>query len=159
MPTYRLTLPLGLALFLIALAGCAPQSSTAGPKTQIAAMAPGTARVWFLRQPDPIGGNVEAARPMVFANGVPVSQIQEGTAFYHDLPPGPYRFTVQAYGTPSGQRDAIQLMPGTQTYLQIQWAANWREGSPVGGAAFAVNTMSPEIAQQYLPILTNLGPR
>lgn len=159
MRTYHLTLPLGLALFSIALAGCAPAPNRAGPGRQVAALSPGMARVWFLRQPDPVGGNVEAARPMVFANGAPIGEIKEGTTFYRDFPPGPYRFTVQAYGTPSGQRDAIQLMPGTQTYLQIQWVANWREGSPVGGAAFAVNTMSPEIAQQYLPILTNLGPR
>jgi hypothetical protein len=46
-----------------------------------------------------------------------------------------------------------------QSYVQIQAVPNWEEGSRVGGWSFAVLTMSPELAQQYLPTLTVVGQR
>jgi hypothetical protein len=159
MRRFRLTMRVLLGLCLLGLAGCAAQSKATTSQAQIPAMEPGTARVWFLRQQDPPGGNIEAATPMVFANGAPVSQIREGSIFYHDFPPGTYKFAVQPYGTPSGERDTVQLVPGTQSYVQIQWVPNWEVGSRSGGAAFAVLSMSPEVATQYLPTLAYLGQR
>jgi hypothetical protein len=46
-----------------------------------------------------------------------------------------------------------------QTYLEIQWLASWEEGHPDAGWGFAPNTfgiptMSPQLAQAYLPTLT-----
>jgi hypothetical protein len=146
-------------LGLLILAGCAGQATPPASQAQIPALGPGMARVWFLRQADPPAGNIEAARPTVFANGAAIAESKEGTAFFHDFPPGSYKFTVQAYGTPTGESDRLQLAPGMQTYLQVQAVPNWEQGSSVGGWSFALLTMSPQLAQQYLPTMTNLGRR
>jgi hypothetical protein len=148
-----------VGLGLLALAGCAGQATPTASQAQVPALEPGMARVWFLRQEDPPGGNIEAARPMVYANGAAIADSKEGTAFFHDLPPGSYKFTVQAYGTPAGESDRLQLAPGMQTYLQVQAVPNWEQGSTAGGWSFALLTMSPQLAQQYLPTMTNLGRR
>jgi hypothetical protein len=148
-----------LGLCLLMLAGCAPPSASTASQGQGPPLGPGMARVWFLRQADPPAGNLEAARPMVSANGAPIAESKEGTAFFHDFPPGPYKFKVQAFGTPAGESDRLQLAPGMQTYLQVQAVPNWEQGSTAGGWSFAVLTMTPQLAQQYLPTLTNLGQR
>jgi hypothetical protein len=96
---------------------------------------------------------------MIYANGTPVSQIEQGTAFFHNFPPGKYRFTVQPFGTPTREHDTLQLVPGMQAYVQIQWEANWEANRTGGGSSFTVLTSSPEVARQYLPTLTNLGQR
>ena len=156
MSTSRLITSVSLCLCLLQLVGCAP---TATSQAQIPPLEPGMARVWFMRQADPPGGNVYAADPMITVNDAPFTEIKQGTIFFHNFPPGRYKFKVQPYGTPSGERDTLQLAPGTQTYLQIEWVSNWQTGSPVGGSAFVVQTISPEIAQPYLRTLTNLGQR
>jgi hypothetical protein len=117
------------------------------------------ARVWFFRQTDPTGGDVSAGTPIVYANGAPVGDVPQGTAFFHDFPPGKYRFTVQPYGTPTREHDTLQLAAGTQSYVQVQWEANWEANRTGGGSSFTVLTSSPELAQQYLPTLTNFGQR
>lgn len=156
---YRLVGSMWLGLCLLAFAGCAPQPTAGTPQVQVPPIEPGMARVWFLRQQDPQGGNVYAAAPVISANDVPLGEIREGTAFFHNFPPGRYKFKVQPYGTPTGERDTLQLVPGAQTYLQVQWVPNWQTGSTAGGSSFSVQAMSPEVAQQYLPTLTNLGQR
>jgi len=40
------------------------------------------ARIWVLRQADPPQGNLEAASPIVFANGAPLVDSKEGTVFF-----------------------------------------------------------------------------
>ena len=66
---------------------------------------------------------------------------------------------MQPYGLPTGAADTVQLAPGTQTYLEIQWVGSWEEGQPEAGWGFSPNTfgilrMSPQLAQAYLPTLT-----
>jgi hypothetical protein len=117
------------------------------------------ARVWFFRQADPPGGNIYSGAPIVYANGAPVGEVREGTAFFHDFPPGKYRFTVQPYGTPTNQHDTLELAAGTEGWVQVQWEANWEAGHTGGGSSFTVSTTSPEVGQQYLPTLTSLGQR
>jgi hypothetical protein len=147
------------AIGFLMLAGCAPQAQVATSPAQIPPVEPGMARVWFFRQADPTGGNVYAADPMVYANGAPVGQIAQGTTFFHNFPPGKYRFTVQPFGTPTREHDTLQLAPGMQDYVQVQWEPNWEANRTGGGSSFTVLTSSPEVAQQYLPTLTNLGQR
>ncbi len=154
----RPTASIWFGLCLLALGSCAPQP-TATPQTQIAAVGPDMARVWFFRQADPPGGNVYASDPTIYANGASVAGIAQGTAFFHDFQPGKYRFTVQPFGTPTNQHDTLQLAPGTQNYVQVQWEPNWEAGHTGGGSSFTVQTSSPEVGQQYLPTLTNLGQR
>ena len=147
-------------LGLLMIAGCAPNpSAPAGSSSQAPPLGPGMARVWVLRQADPPQGNIEGARPMLFANGAPIAESREGTAFFRDFPPGTYKLTVQAFGTPAKQSDTVQLSAGMQSYVQVQAVPNWEEGSRAGGWSFAVLTMSPETAQQYIPTMTYLGQR
>jgi hypothetical protein len=147
------------ALGMLVLVGCTPQANVATSKAQAPPVEPGMARVWFFRQSDPTGGNVYAAEPIIYANGAPVGQIAQGTAFFHNFPPGKYRFTVQPFGTPTREHDTLQLEPATQTYVQVQWEPAWEANRTGGGSSFTVLTSSPEVAQQYLPTLTNLGQR
>jgi len=151
--------PIRFVVCILALAGCTPPQPTRAPsQTQFPPAGPGMARVWFFRQMDPTAGNVYSGSPIVYANGAPVGDVPQGTVFFRDFPPGKYRFTVQSYGTPTPQHDTVQLAPGQQAYVQVQWEANWETGH-TGGSSFAVETSSPEVAQQYIPTLTNLGQR
>lgn len=156
---YRLAAAIAFGLGLLALAGCAPQSQQAASKAQDPPLQSGMARVWFFRQADPVGGNVYGALPIIYANGAPVGEMPQGAVFFHDFPPGKYRFTVQPFGTPTREHDTLQLAPGMQDYVQVQWEANWEANRTGGGSSFTVLTSSPEVAQQYLPTLTNLGQR
>jgi len=156
MRRFRLLAPLWLGLLV--LAGCAAQPGGTASQAPVPALQPNMARVWVLRQPSAPGGNVAASDPMVYANGAPVAQSAQGTVFFHDFQPGTYRFTVQAYGTPTNVVDTLQLASGTETYVQVQAVPNWEIGS-AGGASFTVLNMSPQEAQSYLPTMTNLGQR
>src|SRR5690242_17694528 len=142
MGRYALVMPLLLALGVVALSGCAPHPTVTSSQAKIPAVAPGTARVWFLRGWDaPSGqGFVFAARPIVFANDAPVGDLPVGSSFFHDFPPGSYRFTVQPYGLPTPQETTVQLTAGTQSYLQAQWVASWEFGYPEVDFSFAPNT-------------------
>jgi hypothetical protein len=147
-----------LALCLLAVANLAPEAVTAAAAAQVQSLSPGLARVWFLRPAGSLNGNVWAAAPVIYANGAALSDIAAGTEFYRDFRPGAYRFTVQPYGLPTGMADTVQLAPGTQTYLEVQWVSSWQQGYPEAGWGFAPNTfgiltMSPQLAQAYLPTL------
>jgi hypothetical protein len=147
-----------LGLSLVVLAELVQPVATAA-EAQTPTSAPGMARVWFLRPAGSLNGNVWAAAPMIYANGAPIGEISAGSEFYRDLRPGTYSFTVQPYGLPTSQAHTVQLAPGTQTYLEIQWLASWEQGYPEAGWGFAPNTfgirtMSPQLAQAYLPTLT-----
>jgi hypothetical protein len=146
-------------LGFLVLAGCAAQPTGTASQAPVAALQPGMARVWVLRQPNSPGGNIAASDPMVYVNGAPLARSAQGTAFFHDFQPGTYHFTVQPYGTPANLVDTLQLAPGTQSYVQVQAVPNWEMGSTAGGASFAVLTMAPQDAQPYLQTMTNLGPR
>lgn len=155
-----------LGLCLATLLGCAAETQTPASQPQIPVLAHGAARVWFLRAWDSPSGQkyVYGAAPVVFANGAPVGDIRTGTEFFRDFPPGTYRFTVQPFGLPTSQETTMQLAAGTESYLHVQWAASWEFGYPEADFSFAPNTfvivpMSPQVAQSYLPTLTNLGQR
>src|SRR4051794_17863088 len=135
MRRYRLMPSALLGLSLLVLAELAPKAAVVE-----AQIAPGMARVWFLRPAGSSNGNVWAAAPMICANGAAIDDILAGTEFYRDFRPGTYSFTVQPYGLPTGQADTVQLAPGTQAYLEIQWLASWKEGDPEAGWGFAPNT-------------------
>jgi hypothetical protein len=156
---YRFITPMWLGLCMLALGSCTPQPTAATSQAQAPAIGAGMARVWFFRQADPPGGNVYAAVPVVYANGAAVGDTPQGTAFFHDFPPGKYRFTVQPFGTPTREHDTLQLVPGMQAYVQVEWIPNWEANRTGGGSSFVVESTSPEVAQQYLPTLRNLGQR
>ena len=156
---YRFIAPMWLGLCMLALGSCAPQPTPAASQAPAPALGAGMVRVWFFRQADPTGGNVYAGAPIVYANGAAIGEVPQGTYFFHDFPPGKYRFTVQPFGTPTREHDTLQLAPGMQAYVQVQWEPNWEAGHTGGGSSFTVETSSPEVAQQYLPTLSNRGQR
>ena len=149
---------LGAVLAALLLSGCAAPTPATTPTAAAPPLAAGMARVWFLRQPDPPSGTVYSAQPMIFVNRAPFVQIPQGTLFFHDFAPGRYRLSVQAFETPVGQHAVLHLDPGTQTYVQVEAVADWELGA-VGIWSFAILPMSPQVAQQYVPILNDLGQR
>ena len=149
---------LGAVLAALLLAGCAAPPATSASTPAAPPLAAGMARVWFLRQPDPPGGNIYASSPMVFVDRAPLAQIPQGTVFFHDFVPGRYRLSAQAFGTPIGQHSILHLEAGTETFVQVLATANWEEGT-AGGWSFAILPMAPEVAKQYLPILSDVGQR
>jgi len=166
MGRYGFAVGLLLAIGLVTVANCAPEATVTASQSQIPPLAPGMARVWFLRGWDaPSGQNfVFAADTAVYANGAPVGTLRVGTSFFRDFPPGSYEFAVQPFGLPTSQATTLQLADGTQTHLEAQWVSSWQFGYPQAGFSFAPNTfaifaMAPQVAQAYLPTLAYLGPR
>ncbi len=168
MHTSKYALPVSVLFVacILVLANCTPQAKVTTSQAQIPSAAAGTARVWFLRGWDAPSGQtyVYAASPMVFANGAAVGDLPVGSSFFRDFSPGTYTFTVEPYGLPTPQATTLQLAAGTQSYLQAQWIASWQVGYPEADFSFAPNTfailtMSPQVAQAYLPTLSYLGQR
>ena len=144
------------------LTGSTLAALAAPPEASNPEAAAGTARVWFLRPSSFVSREAAGASPMIYANGTPFAAIPPNAAFYRDLAPGTYSFTVEPYGVPTGAADTVQLAPGTQTYLEVQWVPTWEEGYPSGGngdqsRSFFVLNMLPQLADAYLPTLTYLG--
>jgi hypothetical protein len=164
MPRRHLSLLLVLGLCLAAFAACAEATTTVSP-TQVPPAKPGMARIWFFRGAlTPQLGAVTAFSPEIYANAVPVTAIAPGTTFYRDFAPGTYRFTVQPLGLPTPQAATLQLAPGTQYYLQVDWIQSWTQGYPPASYSFAPNTfgilqMNPQVAEAYIPTLAYLGER
>jgi hypothetical protein len=143
-----------LGLSLLPLPSCAPGGSALQSYAPVAAQAPGTARVWFVRTKDP---EEQYGDPLIYANGQQVGRSIPGIAFYHDFSPGTYAFTVQSFGTPTNARDTLQLAPGSQTYLEVLWGGSWLVGS-AGGATFFVRTLVQPLGPAYVKMETDQGP-
>jgi len=156
MRKYRLLAPIGFGL--LTLAACAPHPENAALAT-VPVLQPDMARVWVLRQENVEAPNAATADPIVYANGASLGQMAQGTVFYHDVRPGTYRFTVQAYGTPAHLGDTLQLGARTTAFLAVQAVPNWEMGSTAGGASFDVMTMVPYDARVTIPTLTFIGQR
>ncbi|HUC10834.1 MAG TPA: hypothetical protein VL985_10480 [Stellaceae bacterium] len=160
----HLSLLVVLGLCLSGFFGCAEATTIVSP-AQAPPPKPGMARVWFFRPSlTPQFGAVTAFSPEIFANGTPVAAIAPGTTFYRDFAPGIYRFMVQPYGLPTSQTTTLQLAPGTQDYLQVDWISSWTQGYPEAGWSFSPNTFgilsaSPQVAQAYIQTLAYLGDR
>ena len=142
---------------VVALAACAacfiaePSEAQQGP-----AIAPGYARVWFLRQYEP---SESLRTPVMYINGAPIGASQPGTIFYRDLPAGTYRFTVDTCTTDFGQAQTLNLAPGSQVDLEIQSLSDFRAWGCLVAENFYVRQVDPARVQIYLPQLANLGPR
>ena len=64
---------------------CAPPGSGLQSYAQVAAPAPGMARVWFVGTSDP---QEQFGDPIIFANAQLLGRAIPGVVFYHDCPPG-----------------------------------------------------------------------
>jgi hypothetical protein len=144
-------------LVLFALAGCVAGPTAAAVGPTLPPMHAGMARVWFLQLFMP---GETLATPIISANGVPVAQSQLGGASFRDFAPATYTFTVPSYGVDSGQAQTVQLVPGTQTYLEVQSLRSWADsGDTFQRDTLYVREISPVWAEKYFPMLTYYGPR
>ena len=111
---------------LLIVAGCAD----AGGSAQVAATAPpvpaGQARVWFYRPLEP-SESLNLAR--IDMNGSYVGAVANGSAFYRDVPPGPYRIVPESYGQDFNQDKDVYLTSGQQLYVKIVSLAAWAAGA------------------------------
>ena len=152
-----------MALVVLCFVGL-PQGAPRADALPLPPPAPGQARVWFLRgsiSPNPA---VQSFSPLIYVNGATVGPMPQGNYFYRDFAPGTYRFTVQPFGLPTGQNTTLQLVPGSMTFLNIDWVASWTQGYPPASwnfnpNTFSINEMNPQIALAYIPTMTYLGPR
>ena len=134
---------------------CRSGPTVAEAVSQVPPIQAGMARVWFLRQFEP---SESMATPMISANGLPVWISQPGTAFIRDFRPGTYTFTVPSYGVDSGQSATVQLVLGTQIYLEIQSLRSWADsGDTAQRDTLYVREISAYWAEKYFPVMTYLG--
>lgn len=132
-------------LLLIA-AGCAQP-----PAPQVGAAAPipaGQARVWFYRPYEPTESLNLA---LVDMNGSYVGAVENGSAFYRDVPPGHYHIAPESFGRDFNQDRDVDLALGQQVYVKIVSLESW--GVSVSGSrtlrrdTFYAWLIPPEVAQ------------
>jgi hypothetical protein len=154
----------GAGIFLLAAASCAqlpPAASGAGPPIPA-----GEARVWIYRVAGPYDSQ---ARPYIRVNSGVVAISEPRGAFYRDLPPGHYHFSVDSYLTDVNQTKDVDLTPGQQVYFKIVAAEFACSGGGSGGSDgggggstcqrdnFYVWSIPPEVAQGELARSPFLG--
>jgi hypothetical protein len=91
--------------------------SLAATPDQAPPVAPGQARIWFLRQMSP---GTDMTAPMIYANGAPLAISSQGTVFYRDFAPGSYMFTVEDCRPGAQTSFPLSLDPGNEFALQLQ---------------------------------------
>jgi hypothetical protein len=139
-----------LAGCMIVLAGAVSPSLAATPD-QAPPVAPGQARVWFLRQLSP---GTDMTAPMIYANGAALAISSQGTTFYRDFEPGTYVFSVQDCRPGSQTSLTLPLAAGNQFVLQLQ--AN--DFGPVDcGPTFYLSAPAPEMLSTLFAPLLYLG--
>ena len=74
-----------LAICAFSVSSCAPPGSGLQSYAQVAAPAPGMARVWFVGTSDP---QKQFGDPIIFANAQLLGRAIPGVVSYHDCPPG-----------------------------------------------------------------------
>ena len=117
-------LPWGSGLLLMA-AGCTQPPATA----QVAVVAPpvptGQARIWFYRPLEPYG-SLNLAR--IDVNGSYSGAVENGNAFYRDVPPGHYHIAPESFGRDFNQDKDVDLGSGQQLYVKIVSSESWGVG-------------------------------
>jgi Protein of unknown function (DUF2846) len=134
-------------LLLIA-AGCTEPPARA----QVEAVAPpvpaGQARVWFYRPYEPYESLNLA---LIDMNGSYIGAVENGNAFYRDVPPGHYHIAPQSFGRDFNQDKDVDLTPGQQLFVKIVSLQSW--GVSVSGSrkiqrdTFYAWLIPPEVAQ------------
>ena len=134
------------------LSGVIVSAEAQAPATTAAAVAPGSARVWFYSDYQPYGARGYAP---VALNGGLVGHVRpDGSAFYRDVPPGRYHITVVSSGMDVNQSKEVDLPPGGEAYVKILSAPDWDSGgdtSQYRRDTFYVSLVPPQIARSELP--------
>jgi hypothetical protein len=155
--TQKLIGALLLGVFIPQLPACVLDPSTAVVSAEIPAPPAGLARIWVLRQFEP-GLGVQWS-PMTYVNGWPIAPAYAGTAFYRDLPPGTYIFTVDSCTRDFDQAQTLQLTAGMQADLEVQVLSSIASLGCFDPNAFYIRQIPPERAQFYMGQVRYLGSR
>jgi hypothetical protein len=139
------------------LFGCASEATVSAEAARIPAVPPGMARVWVLRQFEP-GLGVQWS-PMTYINGAPLSAAYAGTAFFRDLPPGTYTFTVDSCTPDFNQAQTVPLAAGMQANLEVQVLDSFGSWGCFDPNTFYVRQIPPERAQFYFNQVRYTGAR
>jgi hypothetical protein len=109
---------------------------------------PGQARVWFYRPWEP-SESLNLAR--IDMNDSYVGAVENGGAFYRDVPPGHYRIAPESFGRDTNQDRNVDLAPGQLLYVKVVSLESW--GSGLAGTknirrdTFYAWLIPPEVAQ------------
>src|SRR5580704_9238252 len=140
--------------------GCAPGQGASGALPRWSAEVPpvpaGMGRVWLLRQFEP---GESLLTPGIYIDGRPFAFSQPGTAFYRDLGPGRYTFTVDTCTVDFGQAATVEVEPRSEIDLEIQSLASysWFDCQP--SETSYVRRVDPARARLFLGQLAYLGAR
>jgi len=118
----------GLLLTLSAAACTTP------PAPEVAAPAPGRARIWFYRLWDP-SESLNAAN--IEVNGVYFGSVESGGAFYRDVAPGVYQIVPQNQYFDVNQNTNVAVVPGEQVFIAVLDLSSW--ANAVSGAQWYVH--------------------
>jgi hypothetical protein len=139
------------------LLGCAPGPSVTVAEAQIPTVPAGLARVWVLRQFEP-GLGVQWS-PMTYVNGLPLASAYSGTAFYRDLTPGSYTFTVDSCTRDFNQAQTVQLAAGMQADLEVQVLSSIASWGCFDPNTFYIRQIPPARAEFYFSQVRYTGSR
>src|SRR5215470_9892053 len=133
----------GLLLFA---AGCAQPT---GPFPASAPPVPaGQARIWFYRPYEP-SESLNLANVVV--NGSYFGSVENGGAFYRDIPPGRYHIAPVSFVHDPSQDTNVELVPGQQVYVKIaslsSWGGNNTASRNIARDAFWAWLMPPQLAE------------
>ena len=111
-------------LLLLLATGCVEPRSTAPLPAAAPPVPPGQARIWFYRAYDITESRNIAG---IDVNGSYVGAVENGNAFYRDVPPGHYHIAPQSFGRDFNQDRDVDLAPGQQLYFKIVSLESWGE--------------------------------
>lgn len=138
----------------VVLAGAVTVGQAATPD-QAPPVPAGQARVWFLRQLIP-GTAMHA--PMIYANGAPLAIIPQGVAFYRDLAPGTYSFSIQSCLPVEQTSVSLPLGPGSEFALQVLSSDYGGFSCESGENSYLTPAPADMLGQLFAP-LAYLGPK
>jgi hypothetical protein len=136
---------LASGLLLIA-AGCVESTATA-PLTA-PPIPSGQARVWFYRPWEP---SESLNLALIDMNGSYIGAVENGSAFYRDVPSGHYHIAPESFGRDFNQDRNVDLAPGQQLYVKVVSLESW--GVSVSGSrtirrdTFYAWLIPPDVAQ------------
>jgi len=146
-----------LSVCILQLSGCASEPTVTAAQAQIPPIPAGLARVWVLRQFEP-GLGVQWT-PMTYINGAPLASSYAGTAFYRDLPPGTYTFTVESCSSDFNQAQTLGLTAGIRADLEVQVLNSIPAWGCYDPNTFYIRLIRPEWARQYFSQVRYVGSR
>lgn len=96
---------------------------------------------------------------MTYVNGAPLASSYAGTAFYRDLPPGTYTFTVESCTSDFSQSQTLGLTPGMQADLEVQVLNSISAWGCYDPNTFYIRLIPTQRAQFYFSQVRYVGPR